>query len=173
MKLRKFLKSIQELKPTKEELIKNGFSVSFQDDWEIDILKEEFEAFRGIYDQMVYCLDTITLFPGLEQLRKTDENAPRPFKIWGFNSFYSFYYAYDYITDEAVLLDDLRSPEPSIYCAASGAKLLNCLFVVAQYYKMQLFESAKAEEQKDDWVKKASEAAGGEKYLFHCQILIG
>jgi hypothetical protein len=173
MKLRKFLQSIQELKPTKEELLANNLPLSVQDDWEIDILNDEFQAFSGIYDQMVFCLDTITLFPGLEQLQKTDENAPRPFKIWGFNSFYSFHYAYNYMTEEAVLLDDILSPEPAIYCAASGAKLLDCLFIVAQYFRMRLFEPDKAEQEKDDWISKVTTAAGGEKYHFHCQILIG
>ena len=173
MKLRKFLKSIEELKPTEDQLVANGILVSILDDWEIDVLKDEFEAYGGIFRQMIYCLDTISLFPGLEQLRRIDEDAPDPFIIWGYSSFYGFHYAYNYRTGEVVLLDDLRSPEPSIYCAVSDSRFLDCLYVVAQYFKLQLLEPEKAKDEKDDWIAKAAEAAGGQKYLFHCQILIG
>jgi hypothetical protein len=173
MKLRKFLKAIEELKPTEDQLTANDILVSVLDDWEIDVLRDEFQAYGGIFYQMVFCLDTINLFPGLTQLRRIDENAPDPFVIWGYNSFYEFHYAFNYKTDEVVLLDDLRSPEPSVYCAVSDARFLDCLYVVAQYFKLQLLEPDKAISEKDDWITKAAEAAGGQKYLFHCKILIG
>ena len=173
MKLRKFLQSIEELKPTDDQLTANNIPVSVLDDWEIDVLKEEFEAYRGIFSQMAHCLDTINLYPGMEQLRKLDRDAPEPFIIWGYSSFYGFHYAYNYRTDEVVLLDDLKSPEPSIYCAVSDSRFLDCLYIVAQYFKLQLLEPEKAISEKDTWIEKASVAAGGAKYLFHCQILIG
>lgn len=173
MKLTKFLQVIEKLKPTREELKAKGIPLSAQDEWEIDVLDDEFSVYDGVYNQMIFCLDTIQLFPGFEQLKERDEDAPDPFIIWGYNEFYSFHYAYNYKTEEAVLLDDLKSPEPAIYCAASGPKLLDCLAIVAQCFRERLLEPEKSEEQREDWLRKATEAAGGEKYLFHCQILIG
>lgn len=173
MKIRKFLQAIAQLKPTKEELEARGIPLSAQDDWEIDVLDDEFDMYDGAYYQMVSCLDTLSLFPGLEQLKEIDEDAPDPFLIWGYNSYYSFHYAFNYITDEAVLLDDLKSAEPAEYVAASNARLLDCLYIVAQFSKLRLLDPEKAELEKDAWITKAAEAAGGEKYLSHYQILIG
>ena len=90
MKLRKFLQSIEELKPTDDQLTANNIPVSVLDDWEIDVLKEEFEAYRGIFSQMAHCLDTINLYPGMEQLRKLDRDAPEPFIIWAIAHFMDF-----------------------------------------------------------------------------------
>ena len=173
MKIRKFLKLIEELKPKEDQLRAMNIPISILDDWEIDVLNDEFDAYRGVFSQMVYCLDTISLYPGFMQLKKMDSNAPDPYTIWGYSSFYGFHYAYNYKTDEVVLLDDLKSPEPSIYCAVSDSRFLDCLHIIAEYFKLQLLDPEKAATEKEDWIEKAAEAAGGKKYYFHCQILIG
>lgn len=173
MQLKKFIKEIENLKPAAEELDKAGIPLSEQNRWEIDILDDEFNAYDGPLYQMVYCLDTLQLFSGIEQLPDMDEDAPEPYIIWGINTNYNFFYAFNYLTDEVVLLDDLKSPEPSMLCAASGPKFLNCLLVVAEAEKMRLLNSVEFEKSKEHLIEKAAKAAGGTKYKEHCKNLIG
>ena len=173
MQLKKFIKEIDALKPTFEELQKFGLPISEQDRWNIDVLDEEFNAYDGPIHQLVYCIDTLQLFPWLEQLNKIDSDAPEPFSIWGINTFYNFCYAYNYLDGEIVLLDDLKSPDPNMYCAASNSRFLDLLYIIAQYEKLRLFDSGRAELDKNEWIYKAAKAAGGEKYYEHSRIIIG
>lgn len=173
MQLKKFIKEIGNLKPTAEELNKAGIPLSEQDRWEIDVLDDEFNAYDGPLYQMVYCLDKLQLYSGLEQLSDMDEEAPEPFIIWGINTNYNFFYAFSYLSDEVVLLDDLKSAEPNMLCAASGPKFLDSLLVVAEAEKIRLLNMVEFEEKKEQFIEKAAKAAGGVKYKEHCKILIG
>lgn len=173
MQLRKFLLEIEKLKPTISELTEKNIPISESDKWEIDILDNELNAYDGPIFQMVYCLDQIKLFQGFEQLNEIDEDSPEPYKIWGINSNYNFYYAYNYKTDEIVLLDDIKSPEPNMYCATSGTKLLDMLIVVAYCERLRLLNPIKLSIEKESLIEQATKAAGGNKYKTHCKVLIG
>lgn len=173
MQLKKFLIEIERLKPTEDELKKAGLPLSEQARWEIDVVDDEFNAYSGPMHQLVYCLDTIQLFQGLEQLSNLDSDAPDGFTIWGVNTYYNFHYAYNYLNGEIVLLDDTLDSEPNMFCAASGTKFLDCLLTVAEFYKLQIIDAGIAEAEKEEWIKKATKAAGGIKYEQHCKVLIG
>ena len=173
MKLNKFLTEIEKLMPSAEELSKANLPLSEQDRWEIDVLNDEFQAYDGPIIQIVYCLDEIQLFFGFRQLSDIDEDAPYPYLIWGENTSYGFHYAFNSESDEIVLLDDLKSPEPNMYCAASGAKFLDCLVVAAEFERLRVLDPDMVDIQRDTFIERAIQAAGGKKYEQHCKVLLG
>lgn len=170
MFLKKFIYEIHRLKPTDVELKKGNILLSEGDKWDIDIIEPTFNAYDGVIHQMVYCLDTIRLFYGFEQLNDIDENAPAPFKIWAINTNYGFYYAYNYLNDEIVLLDDAKNDKPIFYCAVSGSKFLDFLFVAATAEKDRITNGSLFD--RNFWIQKLSVAAGGEKYREFSKIFL-
>lgn len=166
MKLKLFIKKVEETKPTLEEFIKAGLSSNDYSNWSFDILNENFEFYDGNVDQMVHCIDTINFLPCFTQFGYIDDEAPEDHKIFAYHNGWGFYYAYNFMTDEIVLLDDSKRG-PVLYVALNENKLLDALFVFTEFICHCIKNGNRYdydENKRLDYVKKAYEIAGGEKY---------
>lgn len=164
MKTRLFLQRIEKLRL---ELLDAG--VNPVHDWRIDVLNDEFEAYDMPITELVYCLDTISLFPILRQYNDID--ADDDYYYWAENPVNGYVYALDQETDEIVLVDSVTG-EVVLKCISNQHEFLEVLYKTAEYYKFRLMDS-RVEESLEDWINELTRLAGGAVYREFCTHLLG
>lgn len=161
------MKKTEELRPSKDEFISSGLSSIDYSNWSFDVINENFISYDGSIYQMVYCLDTIKFLPDFEQLDQIDEEAPEDYKIFGTHENWGFYYAYNFMTDEIVLFDENKS-RPVLSVALNEDTMLDALCIFAEFISVCIKKGSRYEYEEElrlEYVRKATNAAGGEKYL--------
>lgn len=165
MKTKLFLLKIKELK---KELSEKGFTNL--GDWNIDVINPEFKYYDMPITELIYCIDTLDLFPTVKQYDNMD--ADEDYYFWGVDPTNGYSYALDQETDEILLIDRFNNNDIIFPCVANQNLLLEVLYMAAVYFKDRIIDK-KVETNVDLRIEEISKLAGGEKYKTFVTHLLG